>query len=387
MPSVEMSHARTSERGAAEAAEALCNQLGSAVPKLVVIFASRDYDHVALNKELRARMPKTTRLLGASTNGEIDRDGMHEGTVVMSALWGDFEVGLGLGRELSLDAPRAGDQAIRAAARELGARPDELGSKRYVAAVLDDGYQFKKEELLLGVMSMNQALVAVGGGASDKYLESGPDAKALVHIDGEVTNDAVAIALFRTDAPWAALRSHWYTPTGKTLRITKVDSSAKRALEIDGKPAAKRYAEVLGVDVPDLEFTKPEGFATYPTALRVGREYFIRSPWMALEDNSIVFANMLEEGSELEIVKTGDIIESTRRFFETELPARVHNPRASLLFHCSGRKVYALTRGKMDELSKVFSAAPPCIGFNVHFETYCGFHINSTLTSLTFGAS
>lgn len=387
MPSVEMSHARTAQRDAAAAAEDLCNQLGSALPKLVVMFASREHDHVALNKEMRARLPKGTRLLGASTNGEIDREGMHEGTVVISALRGDFDVGLGLGRQLSLDAARAGDTAIRNAVREIGARPDELGSKRYVAAVIDDGYQFKKEELLLGVMSMNQALVAVGGGASDKYLESAPDARAIVHVDGEVTNDAVVVALFRTDAPWAALRSHWYTPTGKILRITKVDESAKRALEIDGKPAAKRYAEVLGIDVPDLEFTKPEGFATHPTALRVGREYFIRSPWMALEDNSIVFANMLDEGSELEIVKTGDIVESTRRFFESELPARVQNPRASLLFHCSGRKVYALTRGKLDQLSTTFAAAPPCAGFNVHFETYCGFHINSTLTSLTFGAS
>lgn len=387
MPSVEMAHARTTERDAAAAAEDLCNQLGSAMPKLVVMFASRDRDHVALNHEMRARLPKSTRLLGASTNGEIDREGMHEGTVVVSALWGDFEVGLGLGRDLSMDAAGAGDYAIRSAARQLGARADELGSKRYVALVLDDGYQFRKEELLLGVMSMNQALIAVGGGASDKYLESGPDASALVHVDGEIATNAVVVALFRTDAPWAALRSHWFTPTGISLRITKVDSSAKRALEIDGKPAAARYAELLGVEIPDLEFGKPVSFATRPTALRVGREYFIRAPWMALPDGSIVFANMLEEGAELEIVKSGDIVESTRRFFETELPARVASPRASLLFHCSGRKVYAQITNKIVELSSAFRYAPPCAGFNVHFETYCGFHINSTLTSLTFGAS
>ena len=52
---------------------------------------------------------------------------------------------------------------------------------------------------------------------------------------------------------------------------------------------------------------------------------------------SILFANMLEEGSELEIVKLTDVVESTRRFLETELPARVPSPRAVLLFHCGGR--------------------------------------------------
>jgi len=208
-----------------------------------------------------------------------------------------------------------------------------------------------------------------------------------VHVDGEVMDDAVAVALFRTDAPWAALRSHWYQPTGQMLRITKIDPSARCALEIDGKPAAKRYAELLGVTPDDLEFGKPKGFAVMPTALRVGREYFIRAPWKALPDGSILFANMLEAGTELELVRLGDIVESTRRFLETELPARVQNPRAALFFHCGGRKYFAQTSGKLDALSSTFRHAPPCAGLNVHFEIYCGFHINTTLTALAFGAS
>jgi hypothetical protein len=386
MPSVEMTHARTSAQDAAAAAEDLCFQLGSAKPKLVVMFASRNRDHAALNRELRARLPADTRLLGASSNGEIDRGGMHEGTVVIAALWGDFDVGLGLGRDLTLDAATAGDHAMRNAARELGARADELGSKKYVALVIDDAFRFRKEEMLLGVMAMNQALVAVGGGAADSEMDLAK-ASALVHVDGEVATDAVAVAVFRTDAPWAALRSHWYAPTGQTVRVTKVDDTAKRALELDGKPAAKRYAEMLGVGVDDLEFGKPNGFAARPTALKVGREYFIRAPWKPLDDGSILFANMLEEGCELELVKMTDIVESTRKFFETELPARVPSPRASLLFHCSGRKVLAQLSGQTEGLASAFRSAPPCVGFNVQFEIYCGFHINSTLTSLTFGAS
>src|SRR5262249_60006787 len=86
----------------------------------------------------------------------------------------------------------------------------------------------------------------------------------------------------------AALRSHWYVPTGQTVRITKIDETAKRALEIDGQPAARRYADLLGVGVDDLEFGKPRGFAVRPTALRVGREYFIRAPWKPLDAGSIL---------------------------------------------------------------------------------------------------
>jgi hypothetical protein len=183
------------------------------------------------------------------------------------------------------------------------------------------------------------------------------------------------------------MRSHWYAPTGQTMRITKIDETAKRAIEIDGKPAAQRYADLLGVSVDDLEFGKPNGFAARPVALRVGREYFIRAPWKPLPDGSIMFANMLEQGVELELVKYTDAAESMRRFFDVEVPARVPNARAMLLFHCSGRAYYAATTGQLSAVSQSFRAAPPCAGMNVQFEIYCGFHINTTLTSLVFGGT
>lgn len=386
MASVEMVHARTSARDPAAAAEDICNQFGSVKPKFVAMFASRDRDQRALNAALRERLPKDTRLFGATTAGEIDRDGMHTGSVVAAGLYGDFDVGIGLGRDLSRDAVGAGEAAIQSAAQQLGARSSELGSKKYVAIVMDDGYRFRKEELLLGVMSMNQALVAIGGGAADSEYDV-EKASAEIHVDGEVTTDSAAVVLFRTDAPWAAMRSHWYTPTGQTVRLTKIDDTAMRVIEIDGKPAAQRYAELLGVGVDDLEFGKPNGFAANPVALRVGREYFIRAPWKPLPDGSIMFANMLEQGTELELVKATPAGESTRRFLQTDLPARVPNPRATLLFHCTGRTIYATATGQAQDLSEAFKVAPPCAGMNVHFEIYCGFQINSTLTALSFGAS
>jgi hypothetical protein len=386
MGRVDLVHARTTARDPGVAADELIAKLGGVTPKLLMVYASSDRDQQALNTALRERLPKATRILGATTGGEIDREGMHQGSVVVAGLTGDFDVGIGLGRGLAKDAALAGEKAIQAAAQQIGARADELGSKKYVAIVIDDAFRYKKEELLLGVMSMNQALVAVGGGAaSSEVVEGG--GTAYVHVDGEVATDAVAVALFRTDAPWAALRSHWYIPTGQTVRITKIDETAKRAIEIDGKPAAERYAELLGVTVDDLEFGKPNGFAARPTALRVGREYFIRAPWKPLPDGSILFANMLEQGVELEIVKRTDAAESMRRFLEVEVPARVPSPRAMLLFHCSGRAYYAATTGQLPALSETFKAAPPCAGMNVQFEIYCGFHINTTLTSLVFGGA
>jgi hypothetical protein len=262
-----------------------------------------------------------------------------------------------------------------------------MDPRKYVGLVIDDGFRYKKEELLLGILEKSQTLVLVGGGASDDNRDPAKQS-ALVHVDGEVAGDAVLVALFKTNAPWAALRSHWYVPTGEKLTITKVDESHTRALEIDGRPAAKRYAELLGVeDTRQLEFGTPQGFAVRPTALRVGREYFIRSAWKPLDDGSILFANLLEEGTELELMKLGDMAGMTRAFFTDEMPRRVQNPQAALLFHCGGRMWYASATNSVSQLAETLRAAPTAAGMNVHFEIYSGFHINTTLTTLVFGAN
>lgn len=387
MAQVKMQTARTTQKEPVAAAEDLMKQLGGITPKLVMLYASRDRDQQALNRAIRERLPKGCRLAGATTGGELDNAGIHYGTVVLAALWGDFDVGIGLGSGLSADAVSAGAAAIKRACEELGVRQADLDPRKYVGLVIDDGFRYKKEELLLGILEKNQTLVLVGGGASDDNRDPAKQS-ALLHVDGEVATDCVLVALFRTNAPWGALRSHWYIPTNERMTITKVDETHTRALEIDGKPAALRYAELLGVRPDELEFGTPKGFAVRPTALKVGREYFIRTPWKPiLEDNSILFANLLEEGSELELMKIGDMAGMTRQFFTEELPRRVSNPQAALLFHCGGRMWYAHATGKVPELAETLRSAPTAAGMNVHFEIYSGFHINTTMTVLAFGSN
>ena len=218
----------------------------------------------------------------------------------------------------------------------------------------------KKEELLLGMLEKNQSLILVGGGASD--LEFDPmKQRPLIHVDGEVLDDAALIVLFSTEAPFAALRAHWYEPSGQTLRITRVDETHTRALEIDDKPAALRYAELLGVGVEDLDFRKPHGFAAHPTALKVGREYFIRGAGLALPDSSVVFANLIEEGAELELMNMSDIVASTRRFFQQDIKRHIDSPTAAFLFQCSARNWIIRGANKVEEISQAIRSAPPCV--------------------------
>jgi hypothetical protein len=384
MASIQLKTARSEAIDPQAIAEDLMRQLGGFQPRLVTLYATRERDQRALNRALRDRLPKDTRLIGATTAGEIDRDGLHMGSVVIGALGGDFSVGIGMGGGLSKDAISAGSQAVTRACEELGVRPADLSPRKHVGLVIDDGFRNKKEELLLGLLDRNQGLVLVGGGASDGERDPAKQSAEL-HVDGEVVTDAVLLAIFHTDAPWAALRHHWYEPTGQLITITKVDDSHRRALEIDGKPAALRYAELIGVPPQELPFGMPRGFSYRPTATKVGREYFMRAAGWPLEDGSIVFANLLEENSEYELMRATDPVASTRKFLQEEMARRVDKPTAALLFHCGGRMWVANAGGFVPELSEAFKTAPPSVGFNVQFEIYCGFHINTTLTALVFG--
>jgi hypothetical protein len=385
MPTIDLKTVRTdtldSSTAAAELVEQLERALGGA-PKLAIIFASDTYDHAALGRALHERLPNT-RLIGASSVGEIDHEGVHHGSALLAGLHGDFEVGVGLGRGLSVDAFAAGAVAMASARAQLGVAEGELDDKRHFGVVIDDGLRFKKEELLMGMLEHSPRLNLVGGGATAAQMTP----PAYVHVDGHVATDAALVALFRTDAPWAIMRSHGYEPTGRKIRITKVDDSCTRALEIDGQPAAQRYAELLGVTIDELEFGQPKGFSNVSTGVQVGNEIFLRSPWKPLPDGSILFSNMLVEGVEFELMQSTDMIDSTRSFFERELPARLAKPTATLLFQCGGRAWVAAAQGKSEALSEVFRLAPNPAGFEVAFEIYRGFAINTTLTVLALGDS
>src|SRR5262249_9097072 len=135
MASVQIRSARTTATDPVVAADRLLAALDGGVPKLVTLFASRKHDHAGLNRALPDRLPKATRLIGASTSGEIDHEGVHEGSVLLAALSGDFEVGLGLGGSLSRDAVSAGNQAVAQACQQLGVRSADLDSRKYVGLV------------------------------------------------------------------------------------------------------------------------------------------------------------------------------------------------------------------------------------------------------------
>ena len=381
MPELDFRTAHTDTEDVQRAADELIAALGLSAPKLVVVFADSEYDQHALNAALRERLPKETRLVGSSTMTALDNGGYRSKHVVVAALGGHVEVGIGLGTGLAQRPVEAGATALEKACADLGVSPRDLDRRQYVALVIDDGYCFKKEELLLGILELGPQLTMLGGGASHRSFP--PEGTPQVQVGAEVTGGAVAVVLLRLSTPFAALRHHAYEPTGERLTITKVDESARRAIEIDGRPAVARYAELCGVAPERLGESNKLWHLS--TAMRVGSEYFMRSPWQALPDGTILFGAMLEEGAELELMQLGDMKTKLEEFFRVELPRKVRNPTGVLFFECAGRNQLADILDIRAPLGETFRLAPPAAGMSACFELYNGFQINSTMTVLAFG--
>lgn len=387
MPSVELETATSSESSPKDITRALLDALGGSEPKLGMAFVPGQRDpsfHTELAAELSSALPKGTRLIYATSGAPIGPRGSTPEQVVLAGLSGDLEVGLGFVRDLSDDPAAAGTRAVEAAAQELGGPAGDLDTRRTVGIVVDDGARLKKEELLLGILDANPGLNLVGGGAGDGRLP-GETSSTVLGIDGEIAADSAVVALIRTNARWATLRHHAYRPTGDTLKVTKVDDSYMQVLEIEDKPAAEAYAEKLGVGVEDLEFGKPHGFSDRPTAMRVGREYFMRAPWSPMPDGSIFFSNRILENTELELMKQVDMGEALEKFMSDEVPSKIGTPTGMLIFNCYGRYMMSQAMGIGERIDATYASAGRVAGLNAVFEVFNGFQINSTLTALAFG--
>ena len=107
-------------------------------------------------------------------------------------------------------------------------------------------------------------------------------------------------------------------------------------------------------------------------------EPFVRSPQQII-GQSIVFYCAVEEGMELELLESSDIIEDTKDALKTKL-TKGESPSALINFNCILRTVELDEKDKLDDYGALFSDIPT-VGFSTYGEEYIK-HINQTATML-----
>lgn len=290
----------TSQEAVALIGARLEDLLGGAAPALVMGFASTRQPLDEVVPALRARFPSGV-VLGASTAGEFTETGDRKGSVAAFAVAGDFVVRAGLGKGLRANVERA----IADATRELPATI--AGYPHRTAILLLDPLAGCSEEATLIAAAMLGGDVRLAGGAAGDDLQM---KRTLVACDGEVSDDAVVVAVVFSKEPLGVGVCHGHKPISEPLRVTRAEGNV--VYTIEGRPAWEVWSErtrasaaTIGLSPETLSEDQVGAYLLrYEAGLSTGSEYKIRAPLSRAADGSLEFACGIPEGAVLRITES-----------------------------------------------------------------------------------
>lgn len=364
-------------------AESVAKQLGEKLVapdlQLVVVFADWRLEPAAFVRELQ-RVLGRVPFVGCTAIGVVGAAGLAGPATVALGLYGDgFRAGVGVATELSKHALARSRDAVDRAAHGLGLRCEQLDPTRHVAFTLAEGSAQIEEAFCIGSAAAAPQIRVVGGAASTELDASGasPLGPTAVWAHGEVMTDAGVAVLLELARPFEAITSCHLVPTD--LKTVVTAASGRTIEELDGVPAPRRLAELLGKLGVALDVNKP---TAYSFARVIEGVPYVRSI-RTVETDRIQLASGVEPGHVLRIMKPGDVIELTRRDLAAA-KERLGSIDMLLAFSCVHRHWEASGRSIAKELAAVYDAYPTT-GFQSFGEQTGMLFVNHTLTALAIG--
>lgn len=214
---------------------------GTHDPGLLLVFASGAYDLPPLVEAI-AEISVGVPLVGCTSAGEFGADGPAERSVVVLALGGDgltFSVAAVTGV-----APREAGGRVAACVGDVADRSHR------VLMLLADGPPATHADIVRGAYSVAGAGVPLVGGVA-AHPRFDHRHRAAVVYGGAVLRDAVVAVAIGSDAPLGIGVRHGWRESGEALLVTRAEPG--RVLELDGRPAAEVYRELLGDVNPTRE--------------------------------------------------------------------------------------------------------------------------------------
>jgi hypothetical protein len=201
-----------------------------------------------------------------------------------------------------------------------------------------------------------------------------------VYHDGRFHEGAGILACVDTTLPFSSFMLQHFAPTDTKLVITEADVATRRVLEIDGEPAADRYARVVGLDTSRLS---PQVFAAHPVMLRLGGRYYVRSIQRVNGDGSLSFFCAIDTGLVLTLARPTDLVTDLEAHLKAATSS-LDNLSLILGFDCVLRRLELEQAGRLSSANAVL-APYPFLGFSTYGEQYNGLHMNHTMTGLALG--
>jgi hypothetical protein len=342
--------------------------------RAVIFFCSSRYDLVKLGNELKSIFP--CPLIGCTTAGEISSKGYQDGGIAGVSLSSSelkmYPHLISPLKQFGLTEAHLLADSIRA---EL-TFSNTINKEKMFGFLLIDGMSLMEEQIVATLHNHLDGIPIAGGSAGDDLrLE-----ETKIYSDGRFLSDAALFTLCETTLPFHIFQTQHFRPTDKKLVITGADPSRRIVTEINAEPAAREFADLLGIPVTELT---PNVFSEHPVMLKIGDRWYVRSIQKANEDGSLTFFCAIDVGLVLTLAEGGDLVNGLKDEFDT---IRREVPNVDLIIGCDCvlRKLEILEKGVMKEIENILNNVN-FIGFSTYGEQFNSVHVNQTLTGVAIG--
>jgi hypothetical protein len=353
-----------------KAAVHIQSQMDGCDPRVVIFFASSQYDPHLISQSMQKAFPQADTF-GCSTSGEIVSGRMMKNSVVAMGLSADVIQDMNLQIVDHIQTENHVDEAFQGFAQYFKADPYTMDMDEYVGLILVDGLRMAEEKLMDRIGELSN-LFFIGGSAGDDLKFS----QTWVYANGKAYTDAALLVLLKPKVKFSFIKTQSFKQCSTKLVATKVNLLERKVMEFNHKPAAAAYAEAVGTTADKAD----QFFMSNPVGLVIDDEPYVRSPQRIEADAMHFYCNVME-GMEMTLLESSDIVEDTRAALAEKL-SQLKHISGVINFNCILRTLELEKNGMTEAYGEIFSDIPT-VGFSTYGEEFIG-HINQTATMLVF---
>jgi hypothetical protein len=234
-----------------------------------------------------------------------------------------------------------------------------------------------EERVAAAIASELGNIQLIGGSAADNWRLK----KTHIFHQGRFHSDTAVIILIHTLIPFRVLSTHHYAPGNAKAVITEADPARRIVYEINGEPAAKEFARLCGLTVPELSLAV---FSRHPLLVKIGGKHYVRGIEHFYDDLSIQFACAIDKGVVFTIAHPLDPVTHLEGVF-AGLREEIGPLQLVIGCECAARKITVETAQMTARMSKTLMRNN-VIGFAAFGEQLNTIHMNNSFTCVAFGS-
>lgn len=355
--------------------EASSNWDKSFSPDILFVFHSTRQNASEVARVLAERFPDSL-IVGSTTAGEwINSTHRHHSLILLGITTPDIRWSVALAENLDQFSEEDADKVCSDLLAQLNIHFTDLTPERHFCLSFFDGL-CKCEENVISMISTKLANTPLLGGSAGDNLKF---ENTYIQTAGKTYQNAAVFVLADSRLPFKAIKhQHFITGDVETI-ITKADISERIVYHLDGVPAAERYAQLLNIDVEDLDALV---FSNHPLIYQHQCECYVRSIAQRGKNNSLTFYCAIEEGMILNLCSHQNMTQRFRQAL-TDITATENKIDLMFVFNCILRRLEAESTDTIaDHASEVGAISRHVFGFDTYGEQWNGLHINQTLVAL-----